>query len=68
MRSRPIVVVMPFGHESEEMFLVGWSPRISRTPLGFKLAAPFAFSDTTAAIAEAFLEWHFVILFIFLWR
>ena len=24
---------------------VGWSPRISRTPLGFELSAPFVFSD-----------------------
>ena len=26
---------------------VGWSLQISRTPLGFELSAPFAFSDTT---------------------
>ena len=27
----------------------GWSPRISRTPPGFELSAPFAFSDTTGS-------------------
>ena len=33
---------------------VGWSPRISRTPPGFELSAPFAFSDTTPRQACAF--------------
>ena len=32
---------------SQSQCRVGWSPRISRTPPGFELSAPFAFSDTT---------------------
>ncbi len=36
---------------------VGWSPRISRTPLGFELSAPFVFSDTTGA-QKSFLRTH----------
>ncbi len=31
---------------------VGWSPRISRTPPGFEISAPFAFSDTTGLSAR----------------
>ena len=31
---------------SQSQCRVGWSPRISRTPLGFEISAPFAFSDT----------------------
>ena len=33
---------------------VGWSPRISRTPPGFELSAPFAFSDTTGSAVCTF--------------
>ena len=33
---------------SQSQRRVGWSPRISTTPLGFEISAPFAFSDTTA--------------------
>ena len=32
---------------SQTQCRVGWSPQISRTPLGFELSALFAFSDTT---------------------
>ena len=33
---------------SQTQCRVGWSPQISRTPLGFELSALFAFSDTTS--------------------
>ena len=32
---------------SQSQYRVGWSPRISRTPLGFEIEGPFAFSDRT---------------------
>ncbi len=35
------------GRLSQSQCPVGWSPRVLRTPLGFDLAAPFAFSDRT---------------------
>ena len=35
---------------SQSQCRVGWSPPISRTPPGFELSAPFAFSDTTPRI------------------
>ena len=34
---------------SQSQCRVGWSPRVLRTPLGFDLAAPFAFSDRTGS-------------------
>ena len=32
---------------SQSQCRVGWFPRISRTPQGFEISAPFEFSDTT---------------------
>ena len=37
------------GRLSQSQYRVGWSPRVLRTPLGFDLAAPFAFSDRTGS-------------------
>ena len=41
---------------SQSQCRVGWSPRISRTPLGFQRSAPFALSDTTSSGAQAWTE------------
>ena len=34
---------------------LGWSSRISRTPLGFEFSAPFAFSDRTGYLSRRHL-------------
>ena len=44
------------GRLSQSQCRVGWSPRISTTPLGFEISAPFAFSDTTGSLEMARLN------------
>ena len=43
---------------SQSQCRAGWSPRISRTPLGFELSAPFAFSDTSASSEGWHVQWE----------